>query len=287
MSLGPSVGGLAHVARTAELVIAQVNLNVPYTFGAGELPIDAIDYLVEVDEPIAERRGRRRASRTSETTRRIAAMAAEHVPDGATIQFGVGGIPDAILANLSGRRGLRVHSGLVSRACVDLLEAGAIDGVMVAAEVVTTPKMLQWLHRNPAVLMAPAAYTHGGAVLASLDRFVALQSTVEVALDGSCNSEVAAGRVISGPGGAPDFAIGAFAGSRGRSIVALPSTSGSGSISRVVSRIEPPAPVTLPAYLADIFVTEHGVAELRGVGRAARADLVRALADPAHLAALG
>ncbi|MPY94564.1 MAG: hypothetical protein GEV08_16340 [Acidimicrobiia bacterium] len=283
VSLAPSLGGAAHVARTADLVIAQVNRNVPYTFGAGELDLDEVDLLVEVDDPLP---ARRRAGRASPTALEIASLAAEHVPDGATIQFGTGAIPDAILANLRARRALRVHSGLLSEACIDLHEAGATEGLMVAAEIVTTPRMLTWLHRNPAVRMAPAGYTHGAGVLATLPRFVSLQSTIEVALDGSCNSEVASGRLISAPGGAPDFASAASLAAGGRSIMALPSTAGGGAISRVVARIEPPSPVTLPAYLADLIVTENGVAEVRGLGGARRADAIRALADEKHRAAL-
>jgi acyl-CoA hydrolase len=152
--------------------------------------------------------------------------------------------------------------------------------------VVTTPRLLEWVHRNPAVCMAPAAYTHGAGMLATLPRFVALQSTVEVALDGSCNSEVANGRIISGPGGAPDFAFGASLATGGRSIVALPATAAEGTISRVVARIEPPNPVTLPAYLADVVVTEHGIAEVRGVGGSRRAEAISALAAEQHRAAL-
>ena len=284
VALGPSLGGPAHVARTADLVIAQVNPNVPYTFGAGEMALDEFDLLVYVDDEIPTRR---RAGRTNPLAEAIARRAAELVPDGATLQFGVGAIPDAILANLAGRKGLRIHSGLISEACADLHEAGAIEGVMVAAEVVTTPRLLQWVHRNPAVCMAPAAYTHGAGMLATLPRFVALQSTVEVALDGSCNSEIASGRIISGPGGAPDFAFGASLAAGGRSIVALPATAAEGTISRVVPRIEPPNPVTLPSYLADVILTEHGVAEVRGMGGQRRAEAIAALAAPSHRAALG
>jgi acetyl-CoA hydrolase len=283
VSLAPSLGGAAHVARTADLVIAQVNPQVPYTFGAGEMDVDEFDLLVEVDDPLPTRR---RAGQANATALEIARLAAALVPDGATIQFGTGAIPDAILANLATRRGLRVHSGLLSEACIDLHEAGATEGVMVAAEIVTTPRLLSWLHRNPAVCLAPAAYTHGAGVLASLPHFVSLQSTIEVALDGSCNSEVANGRLMSAPGGAPDFAAAASMAAGGRSIMALPSTAGGGAISRVVERITPPNPVTLPAYFADIFVTEHGVAEVRGLGGARRAAAIRALADEAHRGAL-
>jgi acetyl-CoA hydrolase len=283
VSLGVTVGANIHPARTAPLVIAQVNPQVPYTFGAGELPVEEIDLLVEVDEPIIEARP---AGAADPVGQAIAARAAAFVGDGATIQFGVGALPDAILAQLSDRRGLRVHSGLVSEACVDLYDAGCVEGPMVAAQVLSTARMLRWVHRNPAVLMAPASYTHGAPVLGSLRDFVALNSTVEVALDGSCNSEAAGGRLLSGPGGAPDFAFGASVASGGRSVIALRSTAAEGTVSRIVRSIEPPSPVTLPSYLADVVVTEHGAAELRGLTLEGRATALRALAHPDHRAAL-
>ena len=125
VSLGVVVGANVHPARTAPLVIAQVNPQVPYTFGAGELPVEEIDLLVEVDEPIIIARP---AGAADPVGHDIARLAAAFVEDGSTIQFGVGALPDAILAQLPARRGLRVHSGLVSEACADLYEAGCIEG---------------------------------------------------------------------------------------------------------------------------------------------------------------
>jgi acyl-CoA hydrolase len=217
---------------------------------------------------------------------RIAQLAAEVVADGATIQFGVGSIPDAILAALGRRRGLRVHSGLVSEACLDLYEAGVVEGPMIAGEVVNSPRMRAWVHRNPAVLTAPPSITHGAAVLAGIDGFVALNSAVEVALDGSANSEAVGGEIVSGPGGAPDFAFGASVSNGGRFVAALKSTAAGGSVSRIVRCIEPPGPVTLPAYLADVVVTEHGRAEVRTLAGPERAAALRAVAHPDHRAAL-
>ncbi|MFN0025737.1 MAG: hypothetical protein ACKV2O_00935, partial [Acidimicrobiales bacterium] len=166
VSLGVSVGSTVMPARTAPLVIAQINPEIPYTFGAGELDLDQIDYLVEASEPISDSRAAEGG--IDATTRTIAQLAASVVTDGCTIQFGIGSIPDAILGELAGRRGLRVHSGLLSDACIDLFEAGAVEGIMVAGEVVCTPRMRAWIHRNPAVLMGPPNLTHGAAELAAL-----------------------------------------------------------------------------------------------------------------------
>ncbi len=284
VSLGVSVGSCVMPARTAPLVIAQVNPTIPYTFGAGELDLDQIDFLVEADEPISDSRAA--GGELDETTRTIAMAAASAVPDGATIQFGIGSIPDAILTLLQSRRGLRVHSGLVSDACIDLYEAGAVEGLMVAAEIVCTPRMRRWIHRNPAVLMGPPNLTHGAGELAALPNFVALNSTVEIALDGSANSEVAGGQIISGPGGAPDFGFGASLASGGRSVLALRSTAARGTISRVVRRIEPPNPVTLPNYLCDVVATEFGRVDVRGLAGHRRAAALRSIAHPDHRADL-
>lgn len=278
VSLGLSCGLAADVVRSAPLVIAQVSTSMPYTFGAAELGVDEIDFLVEHDEPVLESRP---ATTTDQVGQRIAALAADHIPDGATLQFGLGALPDAVLARLVDRGRLRVHSGMVSDACVALHQAGVIQGPMVTAEGLSTPSMIRWADLNPDLVMVPASVSHGAAILASLDRFVSLQSTLEVALDGACNSEVSGSTRRSGPGGAPDFAFAATSVPGGRGIVALRSTAAGGTISRIVPRLEPGVPVTIPAYLADRVVTEHGVAELRGRSLVDRASALRAVAAPA------
>ncbi len=283
VSLGMSVGVPLAVTLTAPLVIAQVNSAVPYVFGAGEIPVEDFDFLVEHDEPFHDRSS---AGELDATSARIAELAAATIPDGATIQFGNGVVPDAILRRLSGRRGLRVHSGLVSEVCVDLFEAGVVEGPMVAMQMVNSPRMRAFAHRNLAVQLGPVGYTHGAGVLGTLHRFTALLGAVEVALDGSVNSEMRGSEIIAGPGGAPDFAFGAALATGGRLVVGLPSTAGGGAVSRIVARIEPPRPVSLPAYLADLIVTEHGVADVRGLTLRPRAAAIAALADPAHRATL-
>lgn len=279
VSLGLSSGLSADVVRSAPLVIAQVSESMPYTFGASELAVDEIDYLVVHDEPVPESKP---AGTSDDVGQRIAALAAGYVLDGSTIQFGLGALPDAILERLSGRRHLRVHSGMVSDACVALQQSGVVEGPMITAELVSTPSLVGWADRNPGLIMAPAAYSHGAAVLSTLEGFVSLQSTLEVALDGACNSEVTAAGRVSGPGGAPDYAFAASAAPGGRAILALRSTAARGAISRIVATIEAGAPTTIPGYLADVVVTEHGAAELRGLNLQARADALRAIAAPEH-----
>jgi acyl-CoA hydrolase len=281
VSLGVSVGANVDVMATTPLVIAQVNPRMPYTFGDGELPVDAFDHLVDIDEPLVELP----AGKADAVTAAVAERAAALIADGSTVQFGIGALPDAVLAGLGGRRDLRVHSGMVSDACIDLVERGAVVGELVAAEAIGGRRLYDWVHRNPRVRLMRSGISHGALALGAAPNFVAINSAVEVALDGSVNAEVAGGRVISGPGGSPDFSFAASAAVGGRLILALPSTAGNG-VSRIVRAIEPPAPVTLPNYLADHVVTEWGVASLRGVPLAERAQLLTEIAHPDHRAAL-
>lgn len=283
VSLGLAVGSVVVPARTAPLVLGQINSEIPYTLGAGELSVGHFDALVEGTDPVRDSRAGREIDQAAAA---IAALAAAMIGDGSTIQFGVGSIPNAILARLSEHKGLRVHSGLVSEACMLLHQAGVIDGVMIAGEVVDSPAMRAWIHHNPAVLMAPPSITHGAATLAGIQQFVAINSAVEVALDGSANLQVVGSEIISGPGGAPDFAFGASISSGGRHLTAFKSAAAGGSISRVVPHIESPHPVTLPAYLADRVLTEYGQADVRALSGPDRAMAVAAIAHPDHRASL-
>ncbi|MPY95219.1 MAG: acetyl-CoA hydrolase [Acidimicrobiia bacterium] len=289
-SLGVATGTAWHVAAQARLVIAQVNPRMPYCFGDAEVGRDAFDLLVDVDEPLVELH----SPRAGATLAAVASAAADLVPDGATLQFGIGALPDAVLTALGDRRHLGIHSGMFSQACVDLVEGGAVTntrkgvdvGISVAAEVIGDQALFDWVHRNPRCHLVRAEESHGAASLARLARFTAINGAIEVALDGSLNSEVIAGKVVSGPGGLPDFAFAASLCAAGRSIIALPSVAGRSGTSRIVARIEPPAPVTLPAYLADRVVTEYGTAELRGLDLAEREVALRGIAHPDHRDAL-
>ncbi len=276
-SLGTSVGASVDVIATAKLVIAAVNPQMPYTFGDGELPADAFDHLVDLEEPVPEMV----VPAPDEVTLQVAANAAELVGDGATIQFGIGAMPEAVLARLADRRDLHVYSGMLANPCVELTEAGVITGELVAAEAIGTRHLFDWIDRNPRVRLVRSALSHGAAALAAVPNLVGINSTVELALDGSANSEVANGQVISGPGGAPDYAFGCD-----RTILAFPSTAAGGKVSRIVRRIEAPGRVTLPAYVADLVVTEYGVASLRGLSHEDRAEALIAIAHPDHRDAL-
>lgn len=288
-SLGASVGGIVDVIRTAPLVIAQINANAPYSFGASELEPQEFDWLVELDSEIPQLR--RTAPGPVEL--QIAEHVVSLVPDGATLQFGLGGAPEAIMGMLGRRRDLGVHSGLISDGIVGLLQSGALSGSrkavdpgrIVATEAAGSADFYRWLHRNDAVRLAPAGYSHSLLVLARQSRFVAINSAVQAALDGSVNAESVDGRQISGPGGQPDFAAAAQL-NGGLSLIAMPAAAARGRVSRIVSQLDPGAVVTTPRYLADIVVTEHGIARLRGRTLEQRAAALRRIAAPEMRAAL-
>ena len=289
-SLGTGVGGHVSLLAQAPLVIGQVNRNMPYVHGQGECRIENFDFLVEIDEALSELQ----PASIDPISEAIAQHISPFIPDGSTLQFGIGAVPDAVLSSLRDRERLGLHGGMINDACVELIECGAIDnlhkgcddGVSVAAEIMGTRQLYDWVDHNPRVRLARGAYTHGILGMAAIQNFVALQSTVEMALDGSANSEFISGRFISGPGGAPDFAFGASIATGGRSIMAMPSTAANGAVSRIVRRFGEGAPTTLSSYLADVVATEYGAVELRGRTLRERAELLTGIAHPEHRASL-
>jgi acetyl-CoA hydrolase len=286
-TLGPSHGFALAAARRARTVIAEVNERTPWVHGA-ELPDDVrIDAVVRASRALPAYP----AARIGEVERRVAARVAAIVPDGATIQLGVGTLPDAVLEALAGHRDLGVHSGMLTSAVLPLLESGAVTnarkpidrGITVTGLLIGDDRLYAHAHRNPKLRLAAPDYTHAAAVLAQLPDFVSVNAAVEVDLFGRVNAEVAGAQYVGGVGGAMDFIRGAAAAPRGRAIIALPSVSRDGRSSRVVASC---ATVTTPAADADTVMTEWGVAELRGVDYAERARRLSAIAHPDHRDAL-
>lgn len=273
-------------ARGARLVIAEINPDAPFTFGAewpGEVPIHI---------RVAARRPPLELASTppDDISRRIAAHAANLIADGSTLQFGVGRIPDAILSSLSDARNLGIHSGLINEAVVDLIECGAVTnaqkgidvGITVTNQVIGTRRLYRFVHENKAVAVRPTSYTHGQHVLARINRLVAINSALQVGLDGSVNSETLDGVAIGAIGGQLDFVRGANASRGGRAVIALPATASDGT-SRIVANVET---VTTPRADVDAIVTEWGIAELRGCDLSERARRMIAITAPEHRDAL-
>jgi acetyl-CoA hydrolase len=269
----------------ARTVLAEVNPHVPFTYGDTVVAADRLTATVVDRRPLIPVEQRAPLPEDTVIGRRIA----ELIPDRATIQFGIGGTPDAVLGGLGGHRDLGVHSGLVSDAFVDLVEAGVVTnrykeldaGVTVSGALFGTERLYDWARDNTALSMRTSLYTHGGPVLASFGSFWAINSAVEVDLSGQINGELAAGRYVGTVGGALAFARAAITSPHGRSIVALPSTARDGSVSRIVARLADGV-VSTPRADADLVVTEHGVADLRGATLRQRAERLVAVADPRH-----
>lgn len=282
-NLGLVTDYLVAAARRARVVIAQVNGEAPWTHGA-ELPEDVrIDICVEANRAPVELA----AARVGAAETAIAGHVAGLVPDGATIEIGIGAMPDAILSALMDHRDLGFHSGMMSDRTADLIEAGVITnarkafdrGISIAGCLFGTARLARFANRNSAVAMRTPDYTHGHATLSRVERFVGLNSAIEVDLTGQVNAEVVDGVYIGGVGGQVDFVRGALASPGGRSVIALPATAKGGAISRIVPQLG--GIVTTPRSDADTFVTEWGVAELKGQPLAERARRMIAIADPA------
>jgi acetyl-CoA hydrolase len=274
---------VAAAARRAPLVIAEVNAQAPWTHGSEAMDTLRLDHIVESDEVPVELQ----AARVGEVERRIGEHVASLIPDGATIQIGIGAIPDAILAALGGHRDLGFHSGMLSDRVVDLVEAGIITnarksfdvGVTVGGTLFGTRRLNRFAHQNPLVRVVPTVQSHGAACVSRLAKFRALNSAIEIDLTGQVNAEEIKGRYVGAVGGQPDFVRGALAAPGGRSIIALPATAMGGAASRIVALLS--GPVTSPRSDADLVVTEHGVAELRGKSLRERAGALIAIAEPA------
>ncbi len=283
LSLGVGVGVALPAARRAPLVIAQVNAAMPRTRGNSVLHESQIDAWVAVDEPLLPSP----SPAVGDVERAIGRLVAARVPDGGTVQVGVGAIPQAVLEALGDHRDLALHSLLVDSS-VALVERGVVTcarkrvhrGRMDIAEAMGTRRLFDFMHENPMVNMDSSAFVHDPDAVARLDRFVAINSALEVDLTGQVTAESLGPRQVAGVGGQFDFVLGASRSRGGAAIIALPSTGRDGAVSRIVPRLSAGAAVTSPRYLADWVVTEYGAAELRGRGERGRAEALMAVAHP-------
>jgi acetyl-CoA hydrolase len=244
-SLGLGVEYLAPALRAARVVIGEVNDRVPWTHTEPLLSKADFALLVETSRPPVSL-----PYRIGELERAVARNAAPFVPDGAVLECGIGNLPNAVLSELHGRKGLRFHSGAIPDGVANLdlarVEGGALMG---------TQALFAWAKENRAVTLRSSDYTHGPAVLAKLERFVAINSAVEVDLTGQVNGETAKGSYVGAVGGALDFVRAANQSPGGISIVVLPA-------GRIVERLA--GPVSIPRSEAAVVVTEKGAADLRG-----------------------
>lgn len=283
-SLGVSASHAYPLALEAHTIVAEVNDQAPQTFGPCSLSSEEIDYLVDCSTPLVPYP----EIKFGETERRIAGFVADLIPDGATIQIGIGNLPAAILQVLEGKNDLGFHSGMLSDSAADLVEKGVVTnsrksvfrGKIVAGELIGTERLFHFGHQNPLLEMHGADVSHNAQIIGQIDDFIAVNSALEIDLTGQINAESLDGVQISGVGGQFDFVEGAYFSRGGKSITALTSSAGKGKISRIVSRLSSGAIATIPRYLADIVVTEYGIARLRGKSNRQRAEALIAIAHP-------
>lgn len=287
-NLGPVAIHMPTVIERARVVIAEINPNVPWALGDVTIPADRVDYVIRSNRPLVELPSRAPTTTDMAIARHVVSL----VPDRATVELGIGAIPDMIARHLGKRRDLGIHSGMLSDSAVDLLDSGAVTnrykaidtGVTVASLYFGTPRLYQRLHRNPEVVVRESRYTHSARELLKLERFFAINSAVEVDLTGQVGAEAVGNRYFGTVGGQGDFQRAAIHSPGGRGIVALPAATPDGRISRIVARLS--GPVTTARADADVIVTEYGIAELRGRSLAERAAAMIAIAHPDYRAAL-
>lgn len=277
--------------EAADMVILEVNPNMPYTFGDVQVPVSDIDYMVEVDylPPVMP------DAPFSEKDKVIGQYIADLVPDGACIQLGIGGIPNAVADALKTKKDLGVHTEMLTTGMMKLAKMGVITGKckqaergkMVTTFAMGTPELYDFLDHNPSVCIMDGAWTNDPYVIARNDNQISINTTLEVDLTGQCASESLGSRQFSGTGGQADTAIGAQMSRGGKSIIALYSTAmvkGADGERHEVSKIVPQlmmgATVSLSRNDVDIVVTEYGVAELRGTSIRDRVERLIAIAHP-------
>jgi acyl-CoA hydrolase len=257
-SLGLAADYLVPALDVCRTIVAEVNDQVPWTHTSRTLTREDLDLLVESARPPAMPPSRP----PTETDRAIARNALPFIPHGAVLEFGIGSLPEAVCGMLDRHEGLRVHSGTVGDGVIDLVRHGVVSRVDCAM-LIGSPALFDFAHRNEKIRLHSSEYTHGAETLAKQQRFVAVNSAVEVDLTGQINGEVAGGSYVGAVGGALDFIRAASV-----AITVLPS-------SRVVEKLS--GPVSVPRSEAGVIVTEKGAADLRGCSLRERERRLRAI----------
>jgi 4-hydroxybutyrate CoA-transferase len=283
-SLGVSVEAMHAAIRAAKTVIVQLNRSMPRTLGESFIHVDAIDMGVEVDQPPYEHQ----VGAIGDVERRIGEHVAELVPDGATLQLGIGAIPAATALALVDKKDLGVHTEMFTDAVMDLVEAGVVTGArkernrgkIVTAFLMGSPRLYEFVDDNPMVEMRSVDFTNDTHVIRSFSRMVAINSAIEVDLTGQVVADSIGHRLYSGVGGQMDFIRGAAKAEHGKAIIALLSTALGGTRSRIVATLAPGGGVvTTRAHVATV-VTEWGVAELFGRSTRERAAALISISHP-------
>ena len=284
VSLGTTVDCTLTAARCAVVVIAEVNERMPRTHGDTTIHVSNISAFVETSRPLLELC----PEPVTELHQGVARNVASLIPDGATLQTGIGGISQAVLTCLGDKRDLGIHTEMCPDGVIDLIEAGVLNGdrksllrgKAVAAFALGTQRLFDFIHENPSFEFRPICYTNDPFVVAQNDRMVAINSALQVDLTGQVCADSIGIKPYSGFGGQLDFIRGAARSKGGVPIIALPSTARGGSVSRIVPVLEPGAGVVTSRADVHYVVTDQGIAYLHGKTLRERAEALIAIADP-------
>ncbi|SMO45402.1 acetyl-CoA hydrolase/transferase family protein [Gracilimonas mengyeensis] len=284
-SLGVSVDNAAAAVQSAKHVIAQVNPHMPRTHGDGLVHVDQIDSLVKVDDPLPEQF----APEPDDAELQIGKYCASLIEDGATMQMGIGAIPNAVLASLTNHKNLGVHTEMFSDGVIELVEKGIINGLnkkihpgkVVSGFVMGTRKTYDYIDDNPSVAMLDIGYINDTAVIRRNPKVTAINSAVEIDITGQVCADSIGTYHYSGVGGQMDFIRGAALSEGGKPIIALPSTTRKG-ISRIVPFLKQGAGVVTTRAHVHYIVTEFGIANLYGKNLSQRAKALVEIAHPDH-----
>lgn len=270
--------------QKARVIVLESNPNVPFAHGQCHIHISQVTAVVDSTEPVIEV-GLPQIGAVQEA---IAAHVAPMIEDGSTLQIGYGGIPDAVVMQLTNKQDLGIHTEMIGDGILKLVEAGAVTnrrksfmpGRMVATFALGSRKLYDFMHHNPMLEMHPVSFTNDPYIAGQNDKLVSINASLQVDLLGQCGSESLAHLPYSGTGGQVDFVRAANRSRGGKSFIVLPSTAKDGSISRIVPTLTPGTHVTTSKNDINYVVTEYGVAQLRGKSAKQRADALASIAHP-------
>ncbi len=288
-SLGIEVGLTKSPAESAKIIIAEVNQQMPRTLGDSFIHVSRLNYIVPVDYELPEML--MSDVQTDPNTERMAGYIAELIPDGATMQMGIGAIPDAVLKYLFDKKDLGIHTELFSDGVIDLVEAGVLTnarknihrGKITAGFILGSKRLYHWVDDNPLIELHPTEYVNDPFVIAQNERQVAINSAIEVDLTGQVCADSIGPKLYSGVGGQLDFIYGASRSKGGVPIIALPSTTALKNgriVSRIVTMLNQGAGVVTTRNHVRYIVTEYGVADLYGKTIRQRAQSLINIAHP-------
>jgi 4-hydroxybutyrate CoA-transferase len=284
-SYGTEVGVTKSAAETAKIVIAQVNPLMPRTLGDSFIHVNRIDYAIHVDYPLPQVKPQPPSAIQDQIAEHIAAI----IPDGATLQTGLGGIPDAVLRRLTNHKDLGIHTELFSDGVMEMIEAGVVTcaaksihtGKVIGGFCIGTHKLYEFIDDNPIIELHPTEYVNDPFIIARNDRMVSINSAIEVDITGQVCADSIGAKLYSGVGGQLDFVRGAARSKDGKSIIALPSTTKNDTVTRIVPQLKPGAGVTTTRNDVRYVATEYGIADLFGKTIAERIQLLIGIAHPA------